>query len=176
MSGPPAPDAECWLHGDVTVAASDIAGRGLFAAADLGAGTVVSRLGGRLVSDAELTDMFRRPEYVDTIGVDEGVHLVLTPGSDNRFGNHSCDPNLGWAGEYTLVTTRDIAAGDELTHDYATSVDDMGYVLYCHCETYRCRQVVEGTDWRIPQLQRRYAGFWTPLLRRRIDSLAAPSR
>ena len=47
--------------------------------------------------------------------------------------------------------------------------------MFCHCNAYGCRQVVEGTDWRIPQVQRRYAGFWSPVLQRRIDA-AGPAR
>jgi hypothetical protein len=30
--------------------------------------------------------------------------------------------------------------------------------------------MVEGTDWRIPQLQRRYAGHWAPHVQRLIDT------
>jgi hypothetical protein len=30
--------------------------------------------------------------------------------------------------------------------------------------------MVEGTDWRIPQLQSRYAGHWTPYVQRLIDA------
>ncbi len=41
--------------------------------------------------------------------------------------------------------------------------------MMCHCETYRCRQMVTGDDWRIPQLQQRYAGSWVPLIQRLID-------
>ena len=33
------------------------------------------------------------------------------------------------------------------------STIDPAYLLRCHCPSYRCRQMVEGTDWRIPQLQ-----------------------
>ena len=84
--------------------------------------------------------------------------------------NHSCDPNTWFDGEL-LVTRREIAADEELTYDYATGSDDL--VLVCHCETYRCRQMIEGTDWRIPQLQRRYAGRWTPYLQRLIDGRGA---
>ena len=91
--------------------------------------------------------------------------------------NHSCEPTLGWTDERTLIAMRDIAAGEELTVDYATAIDDPDYVLLCHCETYRCRQVIEGTDWQIPQLQQRYAGHWhpavqTPHRRGRLASLA----
>lgn len=83
--------------------------------------------------------------------------------------NHNCDPNLGWESDGTLVALRNIGARTELTLDYATYIDDAEFVLYCHCETYRCRQAVEGTDWQIPQLQQRYAGHWHPKLQRRID-------
>lgn len=81
--------------------------------------------------------------------------------------NHSCDPNAWYDGE-TLVTRRPITAGDELTVDYATGSTE--FVLYCHCETYRCRQVVEGTDWQIPQLRQRYAGHWAPAVQQLIDA------
>jgi hypothetical protein len=90
--------------------------------------------------------------------------------------NHSCDPNLGWADDHALSTRRDVAAGEELTVDYATGVLDPSFVMMCHCETYRCRQVVEGTDWEIPQLQRRYAGGFAPTVQRRIDATYRPGR
>jgi len=162
-----APAADCWLHDDVTVARSDIAGRGLFATSPIPRGTAVSRLGGRLASTAQL----RSAPKVDSLAVDEDVHLVLSAGNRNHFVNHSCDPNLWWTDEYTLSTRRDIAAGEELTSDYSTSCADPQFLLRCHCESYRCRQMVTGDDWRIPQLQRIYAGHWTPLLQRRIDQL-----
>jgi SET domain-containing protein len=83
--------------------------------------------------------------------------------------NHSCEPNVGWSATGELVAMRDIAADEELLTDYALHTDDREFVMMCHCETYRCRQVIEGTDWQIPQLQKRYAGFWAPAVQRRID-------
>lgn len=166
----PAPD--CWLHPSTHVGLSRIAGHGLFATAPVSAGEPVSRLGGRLVSAAQLRALSETSDGdVDSIVVDQDVHLVVPPNTANHFLNHSCEPNLGWADAYTLVALRDIAAGDELTSDYATSTDDPDFVLYCHCETYRCRQVIEGTDWRIPQLQQRYAGHWVPYLQALIDGV-----
>jgi hypothetical protein len=104
--------------------------------------------------------------------------VVARPASGNPDDlgpvNHGCDPNLGWAYEHTLETLRDIAAGEELVVDYAMSVTDPAYLLRCHCDSYRCRQMVEGTDWRIPQLQRRYAGHWAPDVQRRIDANDVP--
>jgi hypothetical protein len=168
------PPAACWLHGSVEVQPSPVAGRGLFATADLPAGTVVSRLGGRLVSTAELTRTMTSAEgYVDSIVVDEDCNLLLAAGSDNRFGNHGCDPNLGWVDEYSLATMVDVPAGRELLSDYAMSTADPDYVLRCHCESYRCRQMVAGDDWRIPQLQVRYRGWWVPYVQSLVDGVSA---
>jgi len=162
-----APVAECWLHDHVAVARSAIAGQGLFATAPIAAGTAVSRLGGRLVSTAELDDLVD----VDSLAVDIDIHLVLAAGNRNRYANHGCEPNLWWTDEYTLSARRDIAAGEELTHDYSTSIADPQFLLRCHCESYRCRQMVTGEDWRIPQLQRIYAGHWRPTVQQLIDQL-----
>jgi hypothetical protein len=164
------PEPDCWLHPAVEARPSDVAGRGLFTNADLPARTVVSRLGGRLVDTATLHDLIAASEeYVDTIVVEEDRHLLLAPG-DNRLGNHACDPNMGWVSEYTLATVVDVAAGVELLTDYAMSTVDPDWIMRCHCASYRCRQMIEGTDWRIPQLQQRYDGWWAPYVQRLVDA------
>jgi hypothetical protein len=177
MTATPQPD--CWLHPDVEVRRSPISGRGLFAAARITAGTVVSRLGGRLVSTAELRELFaaaaRDPghPYIDTITVGADLHLVLPPRQQNGYGNHSCDPNLWWVGRYELAACRDIAAGDELTNDYATSTAEPDFVMACSCGSGHCRGVVTGNDWRRPDLRTRYGRHWVPALLARIDSAEA---
>ena len=167
------PEPHCWLLAGIEVRSSTIAGRGLFATVDLPARTVVSRLGGRLVDTATLRALIPgSQEYVDSVVVDEDRRLVVASG-DNRFGNHSCDPNLGWLDEYTLGTMSEVAAGEELVTDYAMSTVEPDWFLRCHCPSYRCRQMVEGTDWRIPQLQRRYDGWWAPYVQRLVDAARA---
>jgi SET domain len=85
--------------------------------------------------------------------------------------NHSCDPSLAWGGAGSvLLALRDLAAGEELTIDYATSTTEPSMLLRCHCETYRCRQLVTGDDWLIPEVQRRYAGHFAPQVQRCIDA------
>jgi uncharacterized protein len=166
------PQADCWLHPAVEVGRSPIAGEGLFARAPLPAGTVVSRLGGRLVTREELDELFaaQRPgdPYIDTITAIAGLQLVLQPGRPNGKGNHCCDPNLWWTGAYTLTARRDIAAGEELTNDYATSTGSAGFVMECGCGSALCRGTVTGGDWRLPELQQRYGDHWVPDLLARI--------
>lgn len=150
------PEPDCWLHPGLEVCASPIEGLGLFASQLIAAGTVVSRFGGRLVGDAELSALIAGPGYVDTVSVGAGVNLVLPQDSRSGKGNHSCDPNLWWVGSYRLATRRSLAAGDEATVDYGTITDDREYTLDCRCGTARCRERVTGTDWALPDLRDRY--------------------
>lgn len=160
----PAPD--CWTHPFVEVRRSRIEGDGLFAAAPIPAGTAVARLGGRLVTWAELRELFADPAvpYVDTIAAHDGLHLVLPPGRAAGKGNHSCDPNLWWTAPYTLAARRDLRPGEELTNDYATCTAAPEFVLDCRCGTALCRGRVTGGDWRRRDLQERYGDHWTPAL------------
>jgi double-stranded uracil-DNA glycosylase len=174
-AGPPsdpavadAPDPDCWLHPDVEVRSSSIAGKGLFATAAIPAGTVVSRLGGRLVSGRELRELLATADhYIDTITVGEDVHLVLPPRRPNGYGNHSCDPNLWWVSAYELATRTSIRPGDELTSDYAAGTTEPGFVMPCACGSPLCRHTVTGDDWRRPDLQARYGDHWIPAILRR---------
>ena len=85
--------------------------------------------------------------------------------------NHSCDPTLVIVAgrDGALEAFRDVAAGEELTVDYATLTADPVLLVRCHCESYRCRQMVTGDDWRIPQVQRRYAGHFAPQVQHLLD-------
>jgi hypothetical protein len=58
--------------------------------------------------------------------------------------NHSCEPNVGMGGNVLLVAMRDIAAGEELTIDYALFLGDPGFAMDCRCRTAACRGVVRG--------------------------------
>jgi uncharacterized protein len=171
---PPVPEPECWLHPDVQIGPSPIARLGLFARADIRPGAIVSRLGGRLVTGRELRQIFteaaQQPDhpYVDTITVGEDLHLVLPAGQPNHYGNHSCEPNLWWGDAYTLVARRPIAAGEEVTSDYATSTGVADVTMDCACGSSLCRGAITGEDWRRPDLQARYGDHWIPMLLARI--------
>lgn len=176
---PTSPPPGTWADDRVLVRPSPIEGRGLFAGEDIDAGTVVLRLGGRLVSPAELVALITAagddPDapHVDTVTVHDDAHLVLPPGTVAHFGNHSCDPALWWAGAYEVATRRPVAAGDELTLDYGTLSGADGLAMACRCGAPACRGQVTSDDWRRPELQERYAGHWTPALQGRIDALRA---
>ncbi|MBU2613459.1 hypothetical protein KJ925_03335 [Patescibacteria group bacterium] len=46
------------------------------------------------------------------------------------------------------------------------------YTMTCACGTERCRKTVTGNDWKIPDLQKRYAGYFSDYIQRKIDANA----
>lgn len=76
----------------------------------------------------------------------------------DRYTNHSCDPNTWWSNDdgLAMVACRDIAAGEEITYDYATSDILVDYRMDCRCGAANCRRVVTNRDYLDPAWQRRY--------------------
>jgi hypothetical protein len=83
--------------------------------------------------------------------------------------NHSCDPNVGVRGQITFVAMRDVPAGFELTIDYAMIDGDPGERMDCSCDASQCRGTITGDDWRLPELQRRYSGFFSRFIEDRFS-------
>ncbi|MCL4268060.1 MAG: hypothetical protein KJZ72_00875 [Anaerolineales bacterium] len=60
--------------------------------------------------------------------------------------------------------------------DYAMC-DTMPYDEFeCLCGAPTCRGKVGGNDWKRPELQKRYAGFFAPHVQRKIDAMKAERR
>lgn len=170
-----APPTDVWVDKRLVVRDSPIEGQGLFFTDALAAGTTVIRLGGRLVSSAELDALMRRaaadPDapYVDTMAAYADAHLLLPPNTLAHCSNHSCDPTLWLIDAFRIATRRDVTAGDEATIDYGTVSDAAGFSMVCHCGVAACRGEVTSNDWSRAELQQRYRGHWAPALQARID-------
>ena len=150
-----------------------IEGRGLFARDPIARGEIVAVKGGHVLTGAQWAVL--EPE-LGPAEIQITEDLVIAPvRTEQRHGgmlytNHSCDPNLAIQGQIVLVTMRDVAAGEELTIDWATT-DDGDYTLECRCGSPRCRGTVTGKDWMQPELQARYRGWFCWFLQRKIDAL-----
>ncbi len=149
---------------------SAIAGRGLIAVAPIAKDEIVAIKGGHIVDSAALRAL---PPRLQNSGVQiaDGFHLVALDEDEYEpvmlFLNHSCEPNVGFAGNIVLVAMRDVAAGEELTTDYAL-FDDADDPMPCHCGMPSCRGTISGRDWQLPELQRRYGDYFSWYLLRRF--------
>lgn len=159
-----------WLSDRTEVRGSAIEGRGLFARVKLEAGETVAVKGG-YVFTREMRDGL--PAVMRDSEIQIAGDLFLGPVTPQEreaammFLNHSCAPNVGVRGRIAFCAMRDIAAGEELTLDYAM-FDDDEYRMNCTCGQQQCRGVITGRDWRIPALQARYAGWFSTWLEEKI--------
>jgi hypothetical protein len=148
------------------------AGFGSYAIEPIPAGTIVACFGGTLMDRATF-DTMPRERRERSIQIDED-RFLLGPGvrEPGDAVNHSCDPNCAMGGATQVVAMRDIAAGEELTFDYATS-DGCDYDEFdCACGSTLCRGRVTGNDWALPELRQRYAGYFSPYLERRVAAIS----
>jgi SET domain-containing protein len=149
---------------------SKIHGRGLFATTDIAKNEIVAVKGGHIIVREELREITPRLGPVE-IQIDD--NLLIAPVTDEErelsmlYSNHSCDANIGMRGEITFVATRGIRAGEALTHDWAMTDDD-DYSVECKCGAPNCRKILTGQDWQRPELQQRYAGYFSAYLARKI--------
>ena len=150
-----------YISPKATVRESAIHGLGLFAVEPLARDEIVCVKGGYIF------DRERLREVEPLLGAAEiqiGADLFIGALSEEEregcmiFSNHSCEPNLGVRGQIVFVSMGEIAAGEELTHDWAMTDNDT-YAIECRCGAAACRSIVTGQDWRTSDLQEKYAGY-----------------
>lgn len=95
--------------------------------------------------------IFDRYAYSDAAG----RHILCWDAA--RYINHSCDPAMLGVGDQVEIAVRDIAAGEELTCEYANL--NLTEPMPCRCGAPNCRGTIGGDDvltlW--PDLDRRVA-------------------
>jgi len=157
---------------------SHIDGCGLFAKAAIAQGEIVAVKGGYVVSKETWTEIERELGSAEILIAEDlfiaPVHRDHRDGS-MLYSNHSCEPNIGIQGQIVFVAMRAITAAEELTHDWATT-DDQVYEMKCNCGTRNCRGVLTGKDWMKKELQEKYQGWFCWFLQRKIDDAVGTRR
>ena len=159
-----------WRSPKTEVLASPIQGKGLFAAEPISVGEIVAVKGGCVLARAAWKALESK---LGAAEIQLTEDLVIAPVSAAErdgsmlYTNHCCEPNIAIQGQIVFVAMRAIDAGEELTHDWATTDDD-DYTMACNCGAPGCRGTVTGQDWRRPELQNKYRGWFCWFLARRI--------
>jgi len=138
-------------------------------------GELVVVWGGEAVHAAQL-DALSPAERLLTLQVEEDLYLVSAHDGPGDWVNHSCNPNCGLSGQIALVAMRRLEPGEEVCFDYAMSDGSPYDQFSCGCGTLECRGRISGDDWSRPELWKRYRGYFSPYLQRRIDAKLAAER
>ncbi|MBS0478991.1 MAG: SET domain-containing protein [Proteobacteria bacterium] len=99
-------------------------------------------------------------------------HFIGPSGRIDDLINHSCAPNAGL--RFTdrgvfLIAIRDIAAGEEVTWDYSTTLAQSNWHMICRCHAPDCRRVIGNFTTLSPERQEWFRGrnLVAPYLRRK---------
>lgn len=159
-----------YLSPKVKIGKSLIEGKGVFAKELIKKGEVVNIWNGIIVSEKEYEELYKNKsvrkilehyttEIEDNFYIISGLKEGDLEGDD--FFNHSCDPNLGIRGQIMVVAMRDIKPGEELAYDYAMVDSDPEDSFKCNCRAENCRGKFTGNDWKKPELQKKYKGYFS---------------
>lgn len=144
-------------------------GCGVFAKGFIPKGELISLWGGVIVQREELDPSM--PRFTQRVlQIDEDLFILTAEDPEpNDCFNHSCDPNLGFSGQIALITMRDIQKGEELCFDYAMSDGGPYDEFECLCGAPGCRGKVTGNDWKLPFLWKKYDGYFSTYISKRIE-------
>lgn len=157
------------------LATSALPDPGSTAVAPIPAGTTVAAFSGRIATTAEV-DALAAEAQARALQIDDDLYLVDGPDTMSLHPvRHSCEPNCHLVGATMVVASRNLAAGEALTIDYATCTGAAHCEFECNCQSASCRGKVTGEDWMSPELQLRYRGRFSPFLTARINALVAPA-
>lgn len=129
--------------GDLEQRPSSLHGMGVFTKRAVKRGEVALVMRGLIVHAKDLPDDMR------ALQIGWELWLAEDPANPHLddFINHACAPNLGYAdGSLAMVALRDIAAGEELTWHYATSIADAGWNIPCKCGAPECAGQITGFE------------------------------
>lgn len=169
-------NSHSWTHPNLEVRESRIHGKGVFAALPIKAGERLAIFGGDIMLIDEIETL---PEALQDypMQIEERFVIGSREGRDSEdadYFNHSCEPNSGFKGQIFLVAMRDIEKDEELTFDYAMVLSqsvgsDMVFTMECQCGTRSCRKMISEEDWKRPDLQEKYHGFFSEYLAEKIE-------
>lgn len=165
------PQLFSWMNPKLKVKKTTKYNNGVFASRQCKKGEVLAIFGGYVMTIKEEEVL---PEDVKDLSLQISDDFVIGPSKKEEIGpadffNHSCEPNAGFDGQIFLVAMRKILPEEEITFDYAMTVGGkIPYSFECLCETKRCRKTITNCDWKKPELQKKYKGYFQLYLNKKI--------
>jgi len=165
-----------WMNPKLEIREAGRYGKGIFAKERAKAGGKLAIFGGRVLHVSEEVGDYGI--QIDEEFVMGGFSKDLNEIEDAYFFNHSCDPNACIRGQIALVAMRDINVGEQVTFDYAMCLHPTPgmprYKMECMCGSTNCRGIITEDDWKLPDLQKKYDGYFSWYLQEKINEGTIP--
>lgn len=166
-----------WMNPKLEVRDTGRTGRGVFAKENIRKNEVLSIHGGYIITRAEEDALSEKYSDQGTQISEEFVISSKDIDEDDGYFNHSCNPNAGYKGQIFLAAMRKIRGGEEVTLDYGMVLYQSKYAkrykIECLCSSRNCRKIITDNDWKMPELQKRYDGYFQWYLQEKINKLKA---
>ena len=154
--------------------------KGIFAKDDIKEGEIVLIMGGYILSIEDENNL-------DGIVADKPIEISENfsigprkpsdlPRMPQHYINHGCDPNVGFGGQIFMIAMRNIKKDEEIVYDYAmvmcSNEDSNSYFkIKCLCGSKKCRGYITEDDWKIPELQKKYDGYFQWYTQEKINKI-----
>lgn len=147
--------------GKIVVRESGIHGTGVYAEQAMAAGEfIIEYLGEKIPSEEGTRRSNASPQHHYIFMLDDQYDVDgNVAGNASRYINHSCDANAEAEidGDRIMIyARRDIAAGEEITFDYAFPQEEE--LVACQCRASTCRGVINAIESGGPVTQAQPAG------------------
>ena len=161
-----------WISPKIKSSLSNICDKGVFSQKKIKKDEILVIFGGYIMNTEEFLSL---SEELQKFPYHISENLLFGPIKKEdvavgEYFNHSCDPNAGFEDKITLVAMRDIEEGEEITFDYAICMTSNILNMRCLCGNNNCRKLITGDDWKIEELQKKYAGYFQPYIQKKIDN------
>ncbi len=169
-----------WMNPKLTIRTTDKYGRGVFSTAQIDKDEILFVMGGYILS-IEDENRLRGQVADKPIEISEDYSIgPRTPGDmllmPQHYVNHSCNPNAGFRGQVFMVAMRNISKKEEILYDYAMIIHSNSrstayFKMTCRCGASNCRGVIDEEGWKLPELQKKYDGYFQWYLQEKINAL-----
>ena len=132
-----------------------VLGKGVFALRAISQGEIIHMLAGPSMSTAQLVRRVLTGGEAMDDPLQVGRRTYIDLDEISRCFNHSCRPNGGLRKRSELFALRDIAAGEQITYDYSTTIAPTVWEMRCTCGVPECRRQI-GDIGTIPRDQLDY--------------------
>lgn len=172
-----------WMNPKLEVKDTKKYGKGVYAKEIIKKGEMIAVIGGHILTIADENELLKKGGKSIDKWVEISNEFSIGPTTDKEADNtnhininHSCNPNAGFKGQIFLVAMKTIGRDEQINFDYAMCMcsnpkSSSFFRMKCLCGEKKCRGYITEDDWKNPELQKKYNGYFQWYLQEKINKI-----